>query len=434
MAKGKVIGRFEAALGIIGLLALGSAYVVVTGWNPLPAWQNWLAHSRIIADPAPSWTATADNEPSSAVVVRGVVVVGMDDEVAGYLAGGGAKQWSRDVAWSAVAGSGLRAVVVAGRKDGQGYEALDPATGSPRWSDPKAIGAWTYADLVIGVACPQDFTCVLTARDPDTGKVRWESTLDGRSLPGLNRPLAGVRRMGRGDGVPPPVPPVLGFPLDDVVQVVSTADGARLHRYRSSSGSRIAVVGDRAVLTGGTYRSDGCRLHVEGRDPATDRTVWHKDGYDLHTSTGLGCDQRTDPAGGGGLLAAVSGDGRDVLLDPGTGDEVYRAGPGESILDTDGSLALVRGADRKTVTAVSLPGGRTAWTRPFNRTTSLAFGPAVVVFADADTQQLTVVGTGGTVLATVSTDATVLGYADDGLVLGSGRQVGLVTYSTSTHA
>ena len=51
MAKGKVIGRFEAALGIIGLLALGSAYVVVTGWNPLPAWQNWLAHSRIIADP-----------------------------------------------------------------------------------------------------------------------------------------------------------------------------------------------------------------------------------------------------------------------------------------------------------------------------------------------------------------------------------------------
>src|SRR5207248_2161840 len=196
VAKGKVIGRFEAALGIIGLLALGSAYVVVTGWNPLPAWQNWLAHSRIIADPAPSWTATADNEPSSAVVVRGVVVVGMDDEVAGYLASGGAKQWSRDVAWSAVAGSGLRAVVVAGRK----------------------------------------------------------------------RPLAGVRRMGRGDGVPPPVPPVLGFPLDDVVQVVSTADGARLHRYRSGSGSRIAVVGDRAVLTGGKYRSDGCRLHVEGRD------------------------------------------------------------------------------------------------------------------------------------------------------------------------
>ena len=86
------------------------------------------------------------------------------------------------------------------------------------------------------------------------------------------------------------------------------------------------------------------------------------------------------------------------------------------------------------MTAVSLPGGRTAWTRPFNRTTSLAFGPAVVVLADADTQQLTVVGGGGTVLATVSTDATVLGYADDGLVLGSGRQVGLVTYSTSTHA
>ena len=41
MAKGKAVGRFEAVLGLVGLLALGVTAVLITGWNPLPQVQDW---------------------------------------------------------------------------------------------------------------------------------------------------------------------------------------------------------------------------------------------------------------------------------------------------------------------------------------------------------------------------------------------------------
>ena len=53
MANGRDIGRFEAALGVVGLLALSVTYVVATGRNPLPAVQNWLNRSQTLAQPAP---------------------------------------------------------------------------------------------------------------------------------------------------------------------------------------------------------------------------------------------------------------------------------------------------------------------------------------------------------------------------------------------
>jgi len=430
MAKGKAFGRFEAALGVVGLLALGAAYAMVTGWNPLPALQDWLVHSRLMSEPEPTWAVTVADQPASAVVAGGVVVVAMGNRVDGYLLADGAQQWTREVAWSAVAGLGAGSVVVAGKPERRGYEALDPATGQVEWSDPTAIGAWTFTNLVIGLACGQDFSCVLTARSPASGTVRWTATVsgNGRPLSGANRPLAGLRAMGPASPVPQPVPPALGFPLDDEIQVIGTGDGSRLHRYRSNAAGRVTMAGGRAVVTSGTFRDDTCRLHVEGRDPGSDRSVWRRDGYNLHTSAGLGCDQRTSPRGGGGLIAAVSADDRDVLLDPATGAEVYRAGPGQQIIDTNGHLVLVRGTDGQSIVAIKLAGGGTAWARTANRSVKVAFGPSVVVVTDPDAQRLTVLSDGGTVLATVSTDATVLGYADSGLLVNGGRQVGLLSY------
>src|SRR5439155_9638870 len=139
MAGGKAFGRFEAALGVVGLVALGAAYVMVTGWNPLPAIQDWLQRSRLMSEPAPIWAVTVGDRPSSAVVARGVVVVDMGSQVDGYLLADGAQQWTHAVAWSAVAGLGFGSVVVAGKPAGRGYEALDPATGQVKWSDPTAI-------------------------------------------------------------------------------------------------------------------------------------------------------------------------------------------------------------------------------------------------------------------------------------------------------
>jgi hypothetical protein len=360
------------------------------------------------------------------------VVISAGSGVSGYTLGGGSQQWIREAGWSAVAGSGAGAVVVAGRPK-RGYDALDPATGAVRWSDSAAIGAWTFTDLVVGVACPKPVACVLTARAPGGGAVRWEVPLPGEvgALAGANHALAGVRPLGRGARVPGAVPPLLGFPVGDEVQVVDTANGHRLRAYRSTSRSWAAVAGDRVVLTGGNDKKGPCHVRAEGRDPAGDRPVWHLDGYDLHTGTALGCDQRDNPAGAGGLLDATSPDGHEALLDPATGEEAYRAGSGEKIVDSDGRLVLVRTADKTGIKAVDLGSGAVRWHRPAGKGVGALLGPGVVVLTDPDTAKLTVVSLAGHVLVDVSSQATVLGYADTGLLVGIGSGVGLLTYRGS---
>src|SRR5437764_1098946 len=64
MANGRAIGRFEAALGVVGLLALGVTYSITTGWNPLPGVQNWLNRSQTLAEPAPAWTVRTGDQPT----------------------------------------------------------------------------------------------------------------------------------------------------------------------------------------------------------------------------------------------------------------------------------------------------------------------------------------------------------------------------------
>ena len=43
MAQGRLVGRIEAFLGLIGIIALVVTYSILTGWNPLPKVQSWLA-------------------------------------------------------------------------------------------------------------------------------------------------------------------------------------------------------------------------------------------------------------------------------------------------------------------------------------------------------------------------------------------------------
>src|SRR2546423_10650170 len=126
MAKGRAIGQFEAMLGVVGLLALGVAYSIVTGWNPLPRLQGWLDRTRTLAEPAPAWTVTTTDEPSSAVAVGTTAVVAGGRALSGYTLANGTQQWAREVAWSAVAGAGAGSVVVAGRPT-RGYGEPGPA-------------------------------------------------------------------------------------------------------------------------------------------------------------------------------------------------------------------------------------------------------------------------------------------------------------------
>ncbi len=431
MAKGRASGRFEALLGVVGIVALVVAYSMATGWKPLPKVADWLDRHRTLAEPAPAWTTRVGDQPSGAVVLGGTVVLTAGHTMSGYRLADGTLRWTRAAPWSAVGGSGVSAVVVAGR-GGHGYDAVDPETGAVRWSDPDATGAWAFTDLVVGLSCPGSGGCRLVARWPGSGATRWTAALpaDARALDGINHPLVGIRPLGHRTAAPGAAPPLLGLPIDDQVVVVDTATGARLGSYHDTPTSWAAAAGNRVVVTTGNYHADRCHPRVEGHDPGTGRSVWQRDGYDLHTGTALGCDQRTDPTGAGGLLDATGPDGHEGLLDAGTGAEVFRAGTGEKILDTDGATVLVRGADHG-VRAVDLHTGATRWHRPAGRSAEVVLGPGVAVLTDPDTGRLVAISDSGQVRVDVTSGASVLGYAATGLIVNIGRDVGLVNYQVT---
>jgi outer membrane protein assembly factor BamB len=434
VANGRAVGRFEAVLGLVGLLALGVTYALITHWNPLPQAGAWLEKVHTFSEPAPVWKVTVGDQPSGAVVASDAVILSSRGHVEARRLGTGEKIWSRDVAWAGVAGDGGKAVIAGRTGKKHGYDAVDPDTGRILWSDPDALGVWTFTDVVVGISCPEVMSCTVTAREPVTGSQRWQTGLtgNGRTLAGANKPLSGVRRLGDVLAPPRPAPPLLGFPINDQVMVVPKGTGKPVHIYQGNQTNRVVLAGDEVVTTNVVYRDGNCRYAVDGKDPSGGTPDWHLTGYDLRTSSGLGCEQRSDPGGWGGYVVAVGPDNREQLIDvssTGRGRRVYETATGESIADIDGTMALVRSADGKTVRAVNLSSGSTAWTRDAGKSVKVGLGPGVVVVADAGANRLVALGErDGRVLLDAKSGATVLGYTGNGLVVNVGRTVGLLTY------
>jgi hypothetical protein len=229
---------------------------------------------------------------------------------------------------------------------------------------------------------------------------------------------------------PQPVPSLLGFLINDQVQVIATGSGQRLHTYQATQTTRVVVAGNRVIVVTALWRDGNCRYGVDGRNPNGDSRVWHLDGYDLRTSSGLGCDQRKDPIGGAGMLAATGADNRDVLISAATGKILYHAPAGQTVVGTDGQVVLVR-TDSKNIRAVSLSSGSTAWNRAAGKSADLGFASGAVVFSDPGSSQLVAVGEqSGQTMLDAKSGATVLGYASTGLIINIGRDVGLVTYTS----
>jgi outer membrane protein assembly factor BamB len=434
--------RVKSFLALLGLIAIPVTYGLVTGWNPLPGISdqisNWLNRPRVLSQPAPTWVIRPADQPSSAAGTGGVVLLAEPGAVEARDVQTGAVRWSRSADWSALAGSPNRGgfVVVLGTK-GKGYIVVTPDTGIPVWSDPKATGVWTFADMLLSASCQDSFTCTVAAHSTYSGSLRWQVSVSGtaRNFSGANRPLSQMRPLRslepQGLAVlPEPAPTLLGFPFDNQVQVIDTGSGRRVHTYRSTDSTLISVADDRVLVSTAEYRDGHCRFAVSARDPATDREVWHKEGYDLGTSGGLGCDQRRNPAGGGGTVAAVSPDGRGTLLRISGGGVAYQTAPGETLVGTDGVVAVVRSADGATLRGVRITGGGEVWHRVAGRGTQVGAISGAVVLTDPGAGQLVVLADSGEVLVDAKSNGTVLGYADRGLVINIGRSLGLLPYGS----
>ncbi|GII25328.1 hypothetical protein Pme01_49250 [Planosporangium mesophilum] len=404
-------------LAFVGVVALVLTYLIVTGQNPLPGigkgFTDALGRFRSLSDPQTAWTQRLDDQPTSVTVAGQAVVFGTRTGAEVRDARDGRVLWTRAAPWTAVAGDGASAMVVVGKGRDSGYDVVDPVSGAVRWRD-AGLGVWTYRDALLSLACPAGRDCALSSRSIADGRTGWTV-----GLPAGARLLAGAHPS-TGN-----LPPLLGLPVDGRITVVNTANGGRPRDEASSATTRVAVVGGR-IIRSSTARTEGhCRYTVEGRDAASGRQLWRREGYDLGTVSGAGCDQRRDPAGAQRVLVATRGDNRPVILSTTDGRELWAGAPGESVVVVDDRDAVVRSGD--SIALVGLDGGGTRWAKPAPG--DVALTPYAVVVTDPASGRLVAYGrSGGAALAEVESQASVLGAGPNGLILARGRTVGLLKF------
>lgn len=434
--KASAIGRLESALGVIGLLALATTYGLITGWNPWDGFLSWLQRVSSLSQPETAWKVRLGDRPEYAVPTDRAVIVVVRGGAESRDARTGEKLWTRPALWAAVAGADSRVVVVTGHPGGKGFDAIDPVSGAVRWSDGDALAVWTYREAVLALTCPGPSQCTLHAHDPPGGQVWWRTPLpgNGKVLAGVNHELPGGRELltstmdDRAAG-PAELPTMLGFPLDGKVQVVDTRTGRRVREATPSATKRIVVVGGRILSSTAERRQGQCRYVLEAVDPHSGQRVWQKEGYDLRTASGAGCEQRRDPGGGGGTLLAIRGDNREVLLNAADGRELWIGAPGEHVLATDGLTALVRTANGKTVKALDLGDRTVLWQHDVGKNAAAAVTRYAAVVVNGEHVFAFEVGT-GRVLVDAESGARVIGTGVAGLVLSTGRTVGLLRFGS----
>jgi outer membrane protein assembly factor BamB len=434
-------GRVKGTFALLGVVSIVVIYAIITGWNPLPGWANWVQNVSLtkLASPAPAWSERVGNQPSAATVTpTGIVVatggsVEVRDPVTGKLL------WSRPDSWAGVAGSSAPVVVV-GREVGAGFDVYDVTTGVLMWSMHSKSGVWPYADMVLVLKCSSGSHCTLAARNPSTGKTQWSSAINGPGGPlyGFRHSLStpSVVASAYADplrAVTTDAPPFLGLPMGDQIHVIKTSNGRVGHVFTSDASTRY-VVADREVISANTTeRGSQCYYMATGLDPMSGSSDWQKSGIDLRTSSSLGCEQHKSPSGSGDALIATDTSGRDIVISASSGAQLFRAATGERVIAMDPQIAIVKSVDGHSIRAVSLNNGRQLWSQPAVKGMTVGVAPGFVVATDPNVMgKLIVYGrqTGATTLS-VTSAATILGIGPNSLIINIGRTIGPLAVTPS---
>jgi outer membrane protein assembly factor BamB len=433
MAARKAFARVQAILGLIGIVASLVTYSIVTGWNPLPSWGNWIANAttRTLSKPATTWVKRSGNEPMSAAVVSPYVVVATNGSVEVHSLSTGEKIWDQPASWAATAGDARR-VVFTGRLNAFGFDVFDVATGIRLWGSNDKDGVWAYTNEVLLLRCSSDTKCTLRAVSPTDGAQKWSTNINGagKVLLGAGHALASPGAITDAytqalAATPAPAPSLIGLPMADAMHVLDTSNGHELRSFPADASKRSVLAGGTVVATSATFVSGTCRMTISGQDPRSGATLWSKTNYDAKTTSGMACDQRRDPVGGGQVVYAVDSAGRDNLLQASTGDVLFTAKSRERIVATDGQIAVVRSADKKSLYGVDLAHGKTLWTRPAADTALVGITPNAVLIADPSTEKLAALDrVTGLAFVDVESGATVLGAGGNQVIINIGRSFG----------
>ncbi|MET7396398.1 PQQ-binding-like beta-propeller repeat protein [Dactylosporangium sp. NPDC005572] len=440
MARRGAVRNFETVLGAIGVLALIITAIIITGWNPLPNvtdwWKKVADNAGKLSEPQPTWDDRVGGQPSAAVIAGSTTIVVMRGTVEARGLTSGTVLWTKEADWAAVAGDGDAMVAIIGRR-GQGVKAFDPASGTEKWKDDDGIGAWTYRNTVLTLSCGGLTDCTLMARAPKDGAQIWKVTVPGigRTLNGANSDLLGTRLAADTyddavRAIPGAIPAMLGFPIEQRVQVVDASTGKRLRQEEASNTSRVVVVGGRVLISTAAPKDGSCRYTLEARDPSTGKQLWKKEGFDLHTSSGAGCEQRKDPAGADTVLIATRGDNREVFLSPQDGHEMWVGAVGDEIVAADSQYGLVKIDGGRKLLVVNLTKGGKAWEQEIPAKADVAVTRwAILVRDDAGGKVWAYTPDAGRLLLEAKTTSDILGVGKDGLMIGRGRTIGYLPFA-----
>lgn len=416
-------GRFQAGLGIFGILALLVTVSLALQWNPLPEIAEVLARYRgKLTEPAPQWTVKAGGPPENGAVVGDRVIVASDGIAEGRDVADGELDWQREVDWAVSAGE----VVVAGRRSGPGIEVLSADGGSVRWTDPGAADVWAYQDLLLALSCGDD-GCTLRGRALDDGQVRWQLRVGGR-----------IERLFSDGAVHPddddagmlpvagPVPTAAGLVIDGNVTMINPRTGKRFGDADVDDTTQVRVAGGLVLRLTARPRDGGCRYTAEARRPGGGR-AWRQDGYDPGTVDGAACEQRREPMLAGGMLAVTRDDSRPAVVDIATGRPRWTGAKGDKVLAVASEAAAVRAADGSAA-VVNLKTGRQVWHDKVAGKVEVVGTPYALVFLAATANRLIAIDPTGTVRRNVEGSPSILAASAGGLVLASGRTLGYLTW------
>ena len=424
------------------VLLAGSTFtlLIVAGImpNPLPSVWEWINRERPIAAEV-HWQERLGGQLSAAGVAGGTVAVGAGRkaEVLNRATGEEIVAWSAD--WLTVAGTGADAVVITGESMSRGYQVRVPGSGAMIHEDEQARAVWGFQQARLDLRCDGPRSCELRAYRPDGSQPIWSADLPGAGsgLVGVDPDLttATVRvpvRVHERVGAPPPLPLVLGVPVDrDRIALVHSGTGETLALREAGRDELIMVVGDRVIRSVVTRRDGICVLSVTAYDAFTDTVVWGPRPYNLRTVTGGGCDQRHTAVASGAALVAVDPEGDELVVDAGDGRVLWRGGPGERVQGLTEDMAVIKGADDTVRYGVRLGWeGSPLWERRVDPGADVLLAGCGVVVSDREPNRLHVWNRDtGEDRISVRTSATMLSCGPDGILLARGRSLGFAPFA-----
>lgn len=395
----------------------------------------FVSRSEPLSNPAPAWQQRLGGTPVSATIAGNTVVIEYRTIVEARGLATGSRAWERKADWAAVTGNGTQSAVVVGKLLVKGYEVLDPSTGGLIRRDNEAVAVWTYRNLMLDVRCYDPRDCVITAWNPRGTAPLWTAPVPGIGfvLFADNPEVLGAQpltstRIAEQAGGPEPVPPVLGLPIDGKVYVLDTAGGRVLQEMEPARDERIVVIGGRALRITALSRDSTCYFNIVAIDPFTGAEVWRNTGINLRTTSGSGCTQRSDPAGGRNVVVGVAPDTRELVLDAYDGTVLWQGEPGQRLVSVDDVSALVKSADGTTLTGAELRAG-TRWDRPVHEKSQAALARYAAVLLDERPDRLIAVNPlTGVELVSVRSKAEVLAVGVSGVIIGDGRDIAYVRF------